>query len=437
VSTERDPIGVIGVGWVGLVTAACFAELGHQVTARDIVSEKVDALSRGETTIHEPGLDDLLRKNADRIRFTTEMSTVLDAARLLFVCVDTPPTHSGDADLSRVRSVVGELDGGGDHVLVMKSTVPGGTGNTIRRELPGLAYVSCPEFLKEGSAITDFLNPDRVVVGADRGDEEAGDMVAGLYEPLGGELVRTDVTSAEMIKLASNAFLATKISFINEIANVCEEIGADVGEVARGMGLDQRIGPSFLRAGIGYGGSCFPKDVSALKMLAGNTGYHFQLLNAVIEVNELQKRRVVNKLLSHLGSLAGRRIALLGLAFKPDTDDMREASSLVLAARLQGEGAEVVAYDPVASAVAKDLLAGVELCGSALEALAGAEAAVLVTEWPEFAELDWPEGAGRMARPLLIDGRNFLDPDSLRAAGFEYEGIGRASAAAPAPSPAD
>ncbi|HXV05631.1 MAG TPA: UDP-glucose/GDP-mannose dehydrogenase family protein, partial [Solirubrobacterales bacterium] len=309
---------------------------------------------------------------------------------------------------------------------------PVGTGRSIKRIFAeqgkeGFRYVSCPEFLKEGSAVADFMHPDRVVVGADPGDEEAGDAVAALYEPLGGELVRTDVASAEMIKLASNAFLATKISFINEIANVCEEVGADVAEVARGMGLDKRIGPSFLRPGIGYGGSCFPKDVSALKMLAGNTGYHFQLLNAVIEVNELQKRRVVGKLQARLGSLVGRRVALLGLAFKPDTDDMREASSLVLAARLQGEGAEVVAYDPVAADVARGLLDGVELRNSALEALDGADAAVLVTEWQEFAELDWPAAAARMARPLLVDGRNFLDPQKLASAGFEYEGIGRTS----------
>ncbi|MBW8059788.1 MAG: UDP-glucose/GDP-mannose dehydrogenase family protein [Solirubrobacterales bacterium] len=422
---DREPIGVVGVGWVGLVTAACFAELGHRVVAREIVPEKVEALSRGETTIHEPGLDELLARNAERLAFTTDMGELLDAARLLFVCVDTPPTRSGDADLSRVRSVVGELRADGDHVLIMKSTVPAGTGETIRRDLPGVPYVSCPEFLKEGAAVADFLHPDRVVIGADHGDGEAAAAVAGLYEPLGGEIVRTDVTSAEMIKLASNAFLATKISFINEIANVCEEVGADVSEVAHGMGLDNRIGPSFLRAGIGYGGSCFPKDVSALKMLAGNTGYHFQLLNAVIEVNELQKRRVVGKLQAHLGSLAGRRVALLGLAFKPDTDDMREASSLVLAARLQGEGAEVAAYDPVAERPARELLDSVELRGSALEALDGADAAVLVTEWPEFAELDWAAAAERMARPLIVDGRNFLDPERLRAAGFEYEGIGR------------
>ena len=368
---SKEPIGVIGVGWVGLVTAACFADLGHRVVARDILPEKVAALSRGETTIHEPELDDLLARNAERLTFTTDMDELLASARLLFVCVDTPPTRSGDADLSRVRAVVEELPADGEHVLIMKSTVPAGTGEAIRRDRPGLAYVSCPEFLKEGSAVADFLHPDRVVIGADAGDRAAGEAVAALYEPLGGEIVHTDVASAEMIKLASNAFLATKISFVNEIANVCEEVGADVGEVARGMGLDQRIGPSFLRAGIGYGGSCFPKDVSALKMLAGNTGYHFQLLNAVIEVNELQKRRVVQKLVGHLGSLVGRRVALLGLAFKPQTDDMREASSLVLSARLQGEGAEVAAYDPVAADAARGLLDGVELCDSALEALDG------------------------------------------------------------------
>jgi UDPglucose 6-dehydrogenase len=434
---EREPVGVVGVGWVGLVTAACFAELGHPVVARDIVPEKVEALSRGETTIHEPGLDELLRRNAELLTFTTEMDELLDAARLLFVCVDTPPTYSGDADLSRVRSVVEELRADGAHVLVMKSTVPAGTGESIRRDLPGLAYVSCPEFLKEGSAVEDFMHPDRVVIGADPGDDGAAAAVASLYEPLGGAIVRTDVASAEMIKLASNAFLATKISFVNEIANVCEEVGADVGEVARGMGLDERIGPSFLRAGIGYGGSCFPKDVSALKMLAGNTGYHFQLLNAVIEVNELQKRRVVGKLEKHLGSLLDKRIALLGLAFKPNTDDMREASSLVLAARLQGEGAEVVAYDPVAKERAAELLPTVEMSASALDALDGVDAAVLVTEWPEFAELDWAAAAERMARPLIVDGRNFLDAKALREVGFQYEGIGRAGQGSPSPATAD
>jgi UDPglucose 6-dehydrogenase len=435
-SEQREPVGVIGVGWVGLVTAACFAELGHPVIARDILEEKVDSLARGEVTIHEPGLAELVRSNAERLTFTTDMGELLDRARLLFVCVDTPPTYSGDADLTRVRAVVEELPEGSEHVLIMKSTVPAGTGEAIRRDLPGLSYVSCPEFLKEGTAVADFMHPDRVVIGADPGDEGAAAAVAGLYEPL-GEVLHTDVSSAEMIKLASNAFLATKISFINEIANVCEEVGADVGEVARGMGLDERIGSSFLRAGIGYGGSCFPKDVTALKMLAGNTGYHFQLLTAVIEVNELQKRRVVGKLEKHLGSLLGKRVALLGLAFKPDTDDMREASSLVLAARLQGEGAEVVAYDPVASERAGQLLDSVTLTGSALEALDGADAAVLVTEWREFAELDWAEVAKRMARPLIVDGRNYFDPAALRAAGFTYEGIGKSGQDVPAPAASD
>jgi UDPglucose 6-dehydrogenase len=902
--SEERSIGVIGVGWVGLVTATCFAELGHRVIAMDIDRAKVDSLSRGEVPFHEPRLEELLERNTERLRFTSQMADVLDEARLLFCCVDTPPTYSGDADLSRVQAVVQRLHGDGGHALVMKSTVPAGTGNAIRRDAANLAYVSCPEFLKEGSAVEDFLHPDRVVIGADPGDEWAADGVEEVYRPLGGELVRTDVASAEMIKLASNAFLATKISFVNEIANVCESVGADVTEVARGMGLDKRIGSSFLRAGIGYGGSCFageetllvryrgwarlvsfeqlwelaggdeaavdgeaiepedlqvwswvpgeaepewmpasvltkrhydgemvevrtkmgrrvrvtadhpfvvgdgkddeiltrilardltesdwlpvavgapegfdpdvysvmgaiedgfvtpesvlvrperreidalarrpateraalldhpkpaqrmgdikrsgamrlteacgadfdllgatlgtvsngsftplelsmdehfwhvvglylaegcvssdrqktpardriiwsfhprheehlvedvvsywrrhgvktsvrttatsrrvdvssrivaawwgrtlglgrtsydqripdiaweqstgrkrallsglwegdgswslvnggpsvvfewgtisdelaegvarllgdlgivchwrrgrtakstkethwlrlsgaaqieralflvperhrvgvrsalgqqrksiaptgyrrfgegipwvrvvdtrseryrghvyslkvpgsqtvvtsgglichqcfPKDTQALKQLAGNTGYHFQLLTAVIEVNELQKRRVMNKLEKHLGSLVGKKVALLGLAFKPDTDDMREATSLVLASRLHGEGARISGYDPVAERSASELLPSVEFCGSAEQALEGADAAILVTEWPEFAELDWPSLAQRMATPLVIDGRNFLDPEKVRAAGFVYEGIGR------------
>jgi len=426
---DRQPIGVLGVGWVGLVTAACFAELGHRVVARDVIAEKVEALQRGELTIHEPGLPELVQRNSERLAFTTEIGDVLEAAQLLLVCVDTPPTESGDADLTSVRSVVEELRGDGSRVLVMKSTVPAGTGTTIRRELPGVPYVSCPEFLKEGTAVEDFLHPNRVVIGAELGDEAAADAVQALYAPLGGHVVRTNVTSSEMIKLASNAFLAAKISFINEIANVCEEVGADVKAVAEGMGLDDRIGPKFLRAGIGWGGSCFSKDVSALKQLAANTGYHFQLLNAVIEVNELQKRRVINKLSEQLGSLAGKRIALLGLAFKPDTDDMRGASSLILAGRLKGEGATVVGYDPVANERAREVLPEIETTTSAIEALDGADAAILVTEWPEFAELDWPDAAKRMANPLLIDGRNFLDPERMRAAGFAYEGIGRGGAA--------
>ena len=425
--SEREPIGVVGAGWVGLVTAACFAELGHRVVVREIVGQKVEALQRGEIPIHEPGLSELIEKNVERLTFTTDMGKLLAEARLILVCVQTPPTVSGDADLSAVQRAVQEIGEPEGKALVMKSTVPVGTGRTIRRDEPELAYVSCPEFLREGTALKDFMEPDRVLIGTDPGDEWAGDAVAALYEPLGAPLVRTDVSSSEMVKLASNAFLATKISFINEIANVCEELGADVTDVARGMGLDDRIGSRFLQAGIGYGGSCFTKDVSALKMLAANSGYHFQLLNSVIEVNELQKRRVMAKLSRHLDSLVGKRIALLGLAFKPDTDDMRGASSLVLAARLEGESASVVAYDPVAQSVAAPLMPSVEMAASATEALEGADAAVLVTEWPEFTELNWGKVAKRMSTPLVVDGRNFLDGDALRAAGITYEAIGRPS----------
>jgi len=902
---EKEPIGVIGVGWVGLCTAACFADLGHHVYARDILPEKVESLSRGQVPMHEPGLSELLRENAERLHFTTDIGEVLDNASLLFCCVDTPPTYSGDADLSRVEAVIAELGGSLGHAIVMKSTVPVGTGRSIRRRFEGVGYVSNPEFLKEGSAIKDFMHPDRVVIGADSESESFADRVQALYEPLDTSVVRTDVASAEMVKLASNAFLATKISFINEIANVSEELGADVSEVARGMGLDDRIGPKFLQAGIGYGGSCltgdetvlvrhhgrttllsfeclwsriaeeeeelaagllpteglevlswvpsadepqffpvtcltrrhyageivevrtkmgrrlrctpdhpwvvtdglgaqpkikatselttadwvpivqgradqtdasalaslvgaaeaaelsgdqiivkpqaerlqsllfrpieerrevfassrsaaartgdvkrcgtlrldeleraelaiegarfgtskngqyvrteisldfafwrvvglylaeghsstetgrtgfrhrlswsfhptkeehlvdevvafwrrhgvearvnrppttarvtvssrllgawwtrvlglgrnsyeqrlpdliwdrpeddkwalvsglwegdgswslvgggpsvvlemgtisdeladgvlrllgdlgvvashrvgrtskstkdthwlrvsgadqvekalelvpvsqrervlraisaqrkriaptgyrrfgestavarvvstrrsafsgpvysmevpgshtfvssggltlhncFPKDVSALKQLAGNTGYHFQLLTAVIEVNELQKRRTIGKLQKHLGSLAGKEIALLGLAFKPNTDDVREATSLVLSARLQGEGANVRVFDPVAADGAREMLGGAMIADSALEALEGADGAVLVTEWLEFAELDWVDVHQRMRVPLIVDGRNFLDREALVAAGFRYEGIGR------------
>ncbi len=425
-TAEREPIGVIGVGWVGLVTAACFAELGHEVWARDIVADKVESLARGEVPIHEPGLPELVAGNAERLHFTTDMGEVLERARLLFVCVDTPPTYSGDADLSRVEAVLAELGDSSEHALVMKSTVPVGTGRSIQRRRPGTGYISNPEFLKEGSAVRDFMKPDRVVVGADDGSVEFGDRVQALYGALTDTVLRTDVASAEMIKLASNAFLATKISFINEIANISEELGADVLKVAEGMGLDDRIGPKFLRAGVGWGGSCFGKDVLSLKQLASNTGYHFQLLTAVTEVNDLQKRRTIGKLQKHLGPLVGKTVALLGIAFKPDTDDIRDATSLVLAGRLIAEGARVRAYDPVAADRARAILAGAELTESALEAIDGADAVVLVTEWPEFGELDWAgEVKARMHTPIVVDGRNFLDRDALMAAGFTYEGIGR------------
>jgi UDPglucose 6-dehydrogenase len=309
---------------------------------------------------------------------------------------------------------------------VMKSTVPVGTGEKVRagldeRGLEHVGYVSNPEFLAEGNAVRDFMKPDRIVIGADDGAD--ADAVATLYESIEGPIVRCDVNSAEMIKLAANAFLMTRISFINEIANVCEATGADVVKVAEGIGLDHRLGPHFLRAGIGYGGSCFPKDSLALKQLASNSGYHFQLLAAVIEVNELQKRRVIGKLMRHLGPLRGKTVALLGLAFKPDTDDMREAPSIVLASRLLAEGATVRAWDPVADG--STLPGDVEVVGSVLEAVRGADAAVIVTEWKELRDLASAEVRDAMATPLIVDGRNLLDPKAVRSAGFAYEGIGR------------
>jgi UDPglucose 6-dehydrogenase len=431
-SGPREPIGVIGTGYVGLVTAAGFAELGSDVWCIDIDEAKIEGLKEGRIPIWEPGLEELVDRHRGRLHFSTDIADALEHARLLFVAVGTPPTYSGDADLSAVHAVVDAMPPSDRHALVMKSTVPVGTGDSIKRIFAeqgkgGFRYVSCPEFLKEGTAVADFLEPDRVVVGDD--GDWAGDAVVDLYSVLDAPLVRTDIRSAEMVKLASNAFLATKISFINEIANVCEETGADVVEVARGMGLDDRIGPKFLQAGIGFGGSCFPKDVAALKQLAGNSGYHFQLLNSVIEVNELQKRRVMAKLQKHLGSLVGKEVALLGLAFKPNTDDMREASSLVLSARLQAAGARVRAYDPVAESEARKLIQGVDFARSASEAIDGADAVVLVTEWPEFAGLDFSDVAVAMRGTLVVDGRNFLDPEAVTAAGLDYEGVGR-----PAPS---
>ncbi len=425
--TAKPRIGIFGAGWVGLVTGACFAEFGHEVVVRDVVPERIEALQAGRVPLHEPGLAELIERNRDRLTFTLEVEDVVSP--LMFVCVGTPPTYSGDADLSAIWTVVNELPPLEERaIVVMKSTVPVGTGEKVRaaldaRGLAHVGYASNPEFLSEGSAVDDFMRPDRVVVGAFTEADAA--TVESLYEPLDTTTLRADVASAEMIKLAANAFLMTRISFINEIANVCEATGADVVKVAEGVGLDHRLGPHFLRAGIGWGGSCFPKDGVALKQLASNSGYHFQLLNAVIEVNELQKRRVVGKLEKHLGKLRGKSVALLGLAFKPDTDDLREAPSLVLASRLLAEGAEVRAWDPVADA--GPLLQGVTLCDSVLDTVADADAAVIVTEWHELRGLASEDVRQAMRRPLIVDGRNLLDPEQARSAGFTYEGIGRAA----------
>ncbi len=426
-------IGMFVAGYVGLVTGACFADLGHEVVIRDILPDRIERLRAGEVPIYEPGLDGVLERNRERLSFTLDVREAVEDAEFLYVAVGTPPTESGDADLAAVWSVIDELpsDLPGRPIVVMKSTVPVGTGSHVRarldaRGLGHVGYVSNPEFLAEGSALADFKSPDRIVVGAFEPPD--AERVVELHDGIDGEVVRTDVPSAELVKLAANAFLSTRISFINEIANVCELVGADVVDVARGVGLDHRLGPHFLRAGIGFGGSCFPKDVSALKQLAGNEGYPFMLLHAVWEVNELQKRRVVQKLQKHLGSLRGKQVALLGLAFKPNTDDMREAPSRVIAYRLLAEGAAVRAWDPVAHPT--DLV-GIELHDSIIDAVRDADAAVIVTEWPELATLASAEVREAMANPLIVDGRNLLDPEATQAAGFAYEGIGRPRRASP------
>jgi UDPglucose 6-dehydrogenase len=420
-------IAVFGAGYAGLVTGVCFAELGHSVVVRDIDAAKIDALRAGRVPFFEPRLDELIARTRERVTFTLDAAEAVEGAEFMFVCVGTPATYAGDADLSAVWTVLDELTGVGDGVvLVMKSTVPVGTGEKVRagldaRGLEHVGYVSNPEFLAEGTAVRDFLEPDRIVIGS--WDDADGDRVEALHADLDAPVVRTDIASAEMIKLSANAFLGARISFINEIANVCELVGADVEEVARGMGLDKRIGTRYLRAGIGFGGSCFPKDISFLKLLAGNSGYHFQLLNAVIEVNELQKRRLVSKLQKHLGSLRGKSIALLGLAFKPNTDDLREAPSIVLASRLLAEGADVRGWDPVADA--SGILSGITFSGSVLDAVHGADAAVIVTDWDELRDVARAEVREAMRNPLIVDGRNLLDPEVATKAGFIYEGIGR------------
>jgi UDPglucose 6-dehydrogenase len=420
-------IAVFGAGYAGLVTGVCFAELGHSVVVRDIDAAKIEALRAGRVPFFEPRLDELIARTRERVTFTLDAAEAVEGAEFMFVCVGTPATYAGDADLSAVWTVLDELTGVGDGVvLVMKSTVPVGTGEKVRagldaRGLEHVGYVSNPEFLAEGTAVRDFLEPDRIVIGS--WDDADGDRVEALHADLDAPVVRTDIASAEMIKLSANAFLGARISFINEIANVCELVGADVEEVARGMGLDKRIGTRYLRAGIGFGGSCFPKDISFLKLLAGNSGYHFQLLNAVIEVNELQKRRLVSKLQKHLGSLRGKTVALLGLAFKPNTDDLREAPSIVLASRLLAEGADVRGWDPVADA--SGLLSGITFCGSVVDAVRGADAAVIVTDWDELRDIARPDVREAMRNPLIVDGRNLLDPEVATKAGFVYEGIGR------------
>ena len=427
-------IAVAGVNYVGLVTAACFADLGNRVVGIEIVPEKVARLSQGLATIYEPGLEEMLQRNlkAGRISFTTDYAEGLAGAEFIFIAVGTPEAPDGAADMSQVESAARSIGAhaSGDIIIVNKSTVPIGTGDLVSRLVgervqPGIRFsvVSNPEFLREGAALADFMQPDRVVLGA--ADREAAERVAALYEPLAAPTIITDLRTAEMIKYASNAILATRISFMNEVAHICEALGADIKQVAQGMGLDKRIGPRFLDAGIGYGGSCFPKDVKALAHMAETADCHPQLLNAVMEINQDARRLFVEKITRLAGDLQGKRIGVWGLAFKPNTDDMREAPSLDIVAALLSAGAQVQAYDPVAMDVARRLFDGVVFCSDAYEAANGVDALLLLTEWNEFKQVDMARVRDSMARPLLLDGRNVYEPEEIRALGFTYSGVGR------------
>ena len=427
-------ISVIGVGYVGLVTAACFSDLGNCVNALDINEEKIENLQRGIMPIYEPGLGELVKRNIDagRLKFTTSYEEALEDAEFVFICVGTPSGIDGEADLKYVAAAAQSIAETitSPVIVINKSTVPVGTGdwvadiiNTHMAEPIKFSVVSCPEFLREGYAISDFMNPHRTVLGSL--DREAADKVAQLHLPLRSPIVITDLRTAEMIKYASNAFLATKISFINEIANICEELGADVTEVAAGMGFDDRIGPRFLRAGLGYGGSCFPKDVQALTYMAQSMSVPPRILDAVTTTNNERRMRLVNKLEELVGSFEGKTIGLLGLAFKENTDDMRDAPSIEVAQALVEAGAHVRGFDPVAMDVAKPLMPEVEMTKDAYEMAVGCDALVVATEWNEFIHLDMERIRDSMKTPIVMDGRNIYDPEKMKILGFTYRGVGR------------
>lgn len=427
-------ICMIGVGYVGLVTGACLADLGNRVVCLDVDAAKIQKLNDGVMPIYEPGLEEIVRRNAaaGRLGFTTDYSAGLKDASLIFIAVGTPAGVDGEADLDHVQAAAEGIAAHLDHtaVIINKSTVPIGTGDWVagivernKQHDMSFAVVSNPEFLREGSAVHDFLYPDRVVLGST--DRNAAETVAQLYLPLQCPILITDLRTAEMIKYASNAFLATKISFINEISSICERLGADVKVVARGMGLDKRIGPAFLDAGIGWGGSCFPKDVKALTYMAEVSGCHPQLLKAVSEINRDQRMSVLHKLRALLGSLEGKTVGVLGLSYKPNTDDMRDAPAVDVIKLLRREGASVRAYDPVATASARRLLTNVDFRASPYEVAEDADALVVVTEWNEFKQLDMARIKSLMRQPVLIDGRNIYQPEEMKQLGFTYRGVGR------------
>lgn len=429
-------ISIIGTGYVGLVTGACLSDLGHEVLCVDSDATKIEGLLRGIVPIFEPGLDTIVSVNANegRLDFSTSIRQAVDHGEIIFICVGTPPREDGQADLSFVESVSTEIARAMEdyRLVVEKSTVPVQTGqwvqNTIAKNVrPGVSFdvASNPEFLREGTAIRDFMKPDRVVIGAS--SDRAAALLVKLYEPLNAPLLLTDINSAELIKHSANAFLALKISFINAVARICERSGADISRVAKGIGLDRRIGMEFLEAGIGFGGSCFPKDLEAYVNISQRLGYDFQLLREVLKINHEQRVLVLEKLQRALDSVEGKRIGLLGLSFKPNTDDLRNAPSLTILQALHGLEAEIAAYDPASMEKARHLpeLAGVQLCHDAYAVAEGADALIVVTEWAVFRTLDLPRLRQLMRRPLIVDGRNIFDPQRMRRLGFEYYGVGR------------
>lgn len=427
-------LAVIGTGYVGLVSGVCFAEMGNKVICVDRDKTKVEQLERLESPIYEPGIEDLMRKNvaARRLSFTSDLGSAVHQSDIIIIAVGTPSLPGGEANLTFIQEVATEIGRAMDRykIIMTKSTVPVGTNEKIREIVARhtghpFHIVSAPEFLREGSAIRDTLHPDRVIIGLD--DPALAPMMRDLHKGFTENVFVTDIRSAEMIKYASNAFLATKISFINEIANICEKVDADVSEVASGMGMDRRIGPSFLQAGIGYGGSCFPKDTNALIQIAGNVNYEFKLLESVVEVNKGQRFMIIAKLRESLGSVRGMRIGIWGLAFKPNTDDIRESPALEIIEALVQEGAYAALYDPVAADKFRERYDHPQLiwCDSWQAAARGSDAVCLLTDWNEFKDIDLPQLPGIMRRPLLIDGRNVFNREQILGTGLEYHSVGR------------
>lgn len=427
-------IAVIGTGYVGLVTGACLADIGHEVICVDIDQEKVSRLLRGEVPIYEPGLEQVVHHNsqAGRLHFTADIKEAVPTAEVIFIAVGTPAADDGKADLQYVFAAADSIAENLQHytVIVDKSTVPVGTGRAVAERIRSryqgdFAVASCPEFLREGCAVDDFFAPDRIIIGVD--NDRASDILLDVFKLIKGQKEVTTVESAELIKYASNAFLATKISFINEIAQICERTGADIEEVAYGIGLDHRIGPKFLKAGIGWGGSCFPKDVAALNQMSGASGYDFRLLQSVIEVNQNQRSHFIERVKEYFKSdLAGKRLAIYGLAFKDNTDDVRESAAIDIIRQLLKTKATLIAFDYQATETARRVLPeAVQFSADPYEAAKGADAILLVTEWKEFKELDWAKIKKGLSAPVVFDGRNLLKPQMMRELGFHYYSVGR------------